>query len=787
MIAALVGPAHFRSHFPMLGRTVHLASCSLGARSVELDAALATMLEEMALGAPWERFEAVAEEGRRRFASLIGALPTQVALVPNASTGAYQVASTMDWARRPVIVTAGAEFPSLAHIWLAQRARGAVVRYAGRANGLGAGYMDVIDSRTGLVSMPLVTYRDATRLPARRIVDAAHSAGSRVLVDAYQAVGVEPVDVDELGCDYLVAGSSKYLLGMPGAAYLYVRSPGSEHLLPQLTGWFARVDPFAFDPYRLDFPDQARRFETGTPTVPALYAANAGLALVGGLDLAAVAAHVRGLTERLAARLTAQGERLEAPPAAERGAHVAVRDPDPQALAERLRRRGIIVSPRGDVVRLSFHYYNSTDDADAACEEIARCRRAAVAPVLRGPRWRRELRAWLQGTDARAFPYNTVVEEYHRVGKHFVPPALLEALAEVRRVLPRKSGGDPATGRLERFLAVALDKHDGRYDYPTYLALDLLPLPTAEDVGAAAADRGRDLLLAGLVADALRFELDAADGRTELLPEMRPDPRTVAKRCRLGLQVMAPCELRLGLEARSAAGDPVQTARLNCAGVLEACGDELRIALGLSMLPVYVVHDEWMFVRVLQSFETVFARVAVQLQAAVTALGRDEAKAAARRVEAADTALQEAAPLFSLLATMQVEAFRTFRQYTEGASAIQSRGYKLIEAVCRTPDGPRLHSIAYYSVPEVRERVLAGQPTLDGTFAAARCGPAEREAVATAMARFARTLLQWRRTHYRLAVRMLGERTGTGYTEGTPYLGAVRSIPVFRSAGDDGG
>jgi len=141
------------------------------------------------------------------------------------------------------------------------------------------------------------------------------------------------------------------------------------------------------------------------------------------------------------------------------------------------------------------------------------------------------------------------------------------------------------------------------------------------------------------------------------------------------------------------------------------------------------------------------------------------------------------------LGTMQVEAFRVFRNYTEGASAIQSRNYKIVESLCRVPDEPRLDSIAYRSVPEARERVLAGQATLDEAYLSARAagrGSAdELDRVAAAMERFAATLLHWRQTHYRLAVRMLGERTGTGYTEGTPYLAAARTIPVFRSVPAD--
>jgi selenocysteine lyase/cysteine desulfurase len=179
------------------------------------------------------------------------------------------------------------------------------------------------------------------------------------------------VDVTELDCDYLVAGSMKYLLGLPGVAFLYARSaPAGDHD-PVLTGWFGRVDPFAFDPTRLDFPAAARRFETGTTAVPAVYAANAGLRLINGLDGAAVARHVTGLVGLAAERLAVAGERLRlAPDPADQGAHVGLLDRDPPALADWLAARGIVVSPRGPLVRIAFHYYNNASDVAAVCAAI---------------------------------------------------------------------------------------------------------------------------------------------------------------------------------------------------------------------------------------------------------------------------------------------------------------------------------------------------------------------------------------------------------------------------------
>lgn len=397
----------------------------------------------------------------------------------------------------------------------------------------------------------------------------------------------------------------------------------------------------------------------------------------------------------------------------------------------------------------------------------------------------KELTALYDDPTPDQFPYRAVVAEYLRVGKHFVSDDLLKCLGTVRERL--ETPGSPEQDLLAAFLDTALDKWDGRYDYHTYIGLDVLGLPTV-DVPAAAADdalRDRDRRVVLLAADLLRFELAAAAGETDLLPQQRPDASLLSKRCRLAWHAARPALTRLGLGDGITTTDPVEQARALCDRTEPELTGRDRLVLRLSLLPVYTVHDEYLFIRVLQLFETNFAVLAGQLRAAVQAMRDRDWYAAVSHLKVSEQALRESAPLFSLLATMQIDSFRTFRTYTEGASAIQSRNYKVVESLCRRPDSERLDSPAYRSVPEVRERVLAGQATLDEAFTLARADggipPRGVAAMSAAMQRFAATLLRWRQTHYRLAVRMLGERPGTGYTEGTPYLKSVRQIPVFHS------
>jgi tryptophan 2,3-dioxygenase len=389
-----------------------------------------------------------------------------------------------------------------------------------------------------------------------------------------------------------------------------------------------------------------------------------------------------------------------------------------------------------------------------------------------------ELERWTAaGHDTLSFPLDVVIREFRRVGKHSVDPRLREALAKVRADLP------PGADQLRRFLDTALDKYDRRFDNPSYLALHDIPMPTTAGgcpLHTEGAERQRDRLIALFVADVLRFELAALDGTTELLPLLRPDARVVSKRCALGLRLLRVALPRIGIDAETGTADAIESARILCARIEAGQTPEERRMLAVTLLTVYTAHDEHLFVRMLQCYEVGFALVGVQLRAAILALHAGNANLAVDALRAAAASLDECTPLFSLVATMQPEAFMAFREFTDGASAIQSRSYKTIESLCRRPDADRLAGPGYDAVPEVRAKVLAGQPTLEDALARASLQPAEAAEIRAAMAAFEGEVMGWRRTHHNLAMRMLGMRRGTGYTAGVPYLAEARDIPVFR-------
>jgi selenocysteine lyase/cysteine desulfurase len=360
----------FRGRFPLLGQRVYVNSCSQGALSTDVETAFGTFMESWhAGGSPWEEWIGQVERLRAAAAAVIGADPDEVAIAPNASVAISAIATALPFnTARTKVVLGEFEFPTMAHVWLAQQARGAEVAWV-NAEGETLpcrAYAAQVDARTCIVPVTHVCFRNGYRVDVPRLVALCRDRGALVFLDDYQRTGTAPLDVHALGVDFLVTGALKYLLGPSGIAFLYVRRALIEQLTPLVTGWFGRANPFAFAARSLDWSATARRFETGTPPVPNAYAATAGLELLQSVGFGAIEAQVSTLVDQFITGARDRGFELLTPDdPARRGPLVVVGATDANDLVRRLSTRGIISSARGAGLRISFHAYNTGEDVDA--------------------------------------------------------------------------------------------------------------------------------------------------------------------------------------------------------------------------------------------------------------------------------------------------------------------------------------------------------------------------------------------------------------------------------------
>jgi len=232
-----------------------------------------------------------------------------------------------------------------------------------------------IDERTALVCCTTVSYRSGYRHDVAAIADAAHAAGALVLADSYQACGAVELDVRTLGADVVTGGTVKYLLGTAGLGFMWLRSGVYERLVPTQTGWFADEDIFAMSIADYSPHASARRFDSGTPPVPALYAGVAGLSIVGDAGVPAIETHVRGLVDRMLDGLEELGATVATPrDATRRGPLVCIHSTDVDALVAALAADSIVASSREDKLRVALHLYNVEEDVDRLLEALARHR-----------------------------------------------------------------------------------------------------------------------------------------------------------------------------------------------------------------------------------------------------------------------------------------------------------------------------------------------------------------------------------------------------------------------------
>lgn len=305
------------------------------------------------------------------FAKFIHASPDEVAIVTSVSAGINGIASALNFRERNKVVMGEFEFPTMGHVWLGQRVRGADVQFA-KAEGHSiptANYEKLIDGETLIVPLTHVCFKNGYRTQVSDIEKMAHAAGALVMLDDYQDCGTRPVDVKAMNLDFYVTGTLKYLLGPPGLAFLYIRKELIPSLTPTITGWFGQTNPFAYNPQHLELSPTARRFESGSPSVPNVYAAMPGFQMLEEIGMDQVASHVENLAQSLLSHARDLGL-LAKTPAGSAGPLVVLQCHDSAKMLQVLAHSGIVASNRFDGLRVSFHVYNTRDDVNAVVEVL---------------------------------------------------------------------------------------------------------------------------------------------------------------------------------------------------------------------------------------------------------------------------------------------------------------------------------------------------------------------------------------------------------------------------------
>jgi kynureninase len=384
----------WRKEFPILEGSTYMISNSLGAmprgvydRLHEYADAWATRGVRAWEEGWWDMAVKVGD----KIGALIGAKPGELSLHQNVTLTQAIISSCFDFSgSRNKVVLVDLEFPSIVYFYLEQRRWGARVEIIKSDDGIRAPIeklLKSIDETTLLVPISFVLFRSASIVDARAIIERAHKVGAHVILDVFQAAGTVPLDVRTLEADFAVGGVLKWLCGGPGVAYLYVRADLRGKLQPTITGWLAHQQPFEFKVGPIHRRKDSFRFLNGTPHVPALYACQPGLEILGRVGIDRIREKSQRQTERLIDGALKRSWRVNTPRnAAERGGTVSIECPHAREVTSELLARDILVDYRPAAgVRLSPHFYNTNEEIDFAL--------AQIEEILATRAWERHLQA----------------------------------------------------------------------------------------------------------------------------------------------------------------------------------------------------------------------------------------------------------------------------------------------------------------------------------------------------------------------------------------------------------
>ena len=377
--------------FPITRNCVYLNHASDGPLPRPVVYTLNTYIEDTSSfgNLHFERWVEHLRGAHRRMANMIHARADSIAMTASTGDGLMMIAGGLSWKSGDMVVSAECEFPSNVYPWLNLQEQGVQVHLVKmRENRVTVeAVLSSITEHTRLVSLSLVEFSTGNRTDIATIAKYCHEKGIICGIDAAQALGSIDIDVQKLGVDYLAAASHKWLLSPPTAGILYASERLQKQLHTTRQGWFSVEAPYDFFHYAQPLKPGMARFEHSTPNGLPILGLDAALGVFECIDggMEAVEARILGLTKYAIEGLERLGYPVVSPQGeGERSGivcfnlHPERKDINPQQLVNELALRNIHVAARGEVVRISPHFYNTLEEIDALLNTLEDLKKPAT-------------------------------------------------------------------------------------------------------------------------------------------------------------------------------------------------------------------------------------------------------------------------------------------------------------------------------------------------------------------------------------------------------------------------
>ncbi|MDQ3799687.1 MAG: aminotransferase class V-fold PLP-dependent enzyme [Acidobacteriota bacterium] len=370
---------NIRGLFPALKKYTYLNSAAVSPMPAVAVEAAYSQLKDASENGSRNLLEWVQTKQRARalVAGMLKVRAEQIAFMRNTSDGFSSVANGLDWAEGDNIVTFAREFPANFYPWRMIRDRfGVELRLCPERGGRidTDEFIGLIDSNTRLVSISAVQYASGFRADLERIGRAARSAGALFAVDIIQGFGAMPFDLPAQFVDIAAGASHKWLCSPEGCGILYLSDRARARVEPTLVGWISVETPWDFEDSEQKLKPNALAWETGTGGSALFYGLEQSLKLLSETGAENIRDYLEDLSDYLCELLQAKNyEIISSRLKNEKSQIVCILPKAGQTaseLAENLQNENIIISARGERIRIAPHFFNHRADIERLIEAL---------------------------------------------------------------------------------------------------------------------------------------------------------------------------------------------------------------------------------------------------------------------------------------------------------------------------------------------------------------------------------------------------------------------------------
>jgi len=317
-------------------------------------------------------------ELRQQLKSLINAPSVDdIALVKNTSEALSFVAYGLDWQHGDNIVSSNEEFPSNRIVWQSLSDQGVEFREADLATTESPedALFALVDKHTRLITISSIQFASGLRLDIDRIGQFCKQNNILFCIDAIQSLGAVQFDAQKCQADFVMADGHKWMLGPEGLGVFYTSPAARKKLKLTQYGWHMIDNTHNYENNPWDIHPTAQRFECGSQNTLSIHALSASLSLLLDTGMETVEMKVLANARYLMAAIKSQPYlQLLTDESAKLQSGIVVfkhRKISKEALYAHLHENHVVCAMRGEGIRFSAHFYNSTVELDKAMLLIA--------------------------------------------------------------------------------------------------------------------------------------------------------------------------------------------------------------------------------------------------------------------------------------------------------------------------------------------------------------------------------------------------------------------------------